>query len=70
MQDSVSCVCSMMAVRSSRDAMEGLIGELRLGGEVSIAAVNGSKSVMLSGSTNGVNRVMSDESIEGVRHRM
>ena len=58
MQDDMNCRGTMVSVRASAEKVNAAIAVTSRGNEVAVAAVNGSKSVVVSGSESGVKRVL------------
>lgn len=58
MQENEACIGRMVAVRCSMTEVTSAIEEVGAAAVVSVAAVNGPRSVVVSGSTDGVERVL------------
>jgi acyl transferase domain-containing protein len=69
MQECESCRGCMVAVRARSEDVEKAIRDCGVCDEVSLGAVNGDRSVVISGSEVGVSLVLGSESMSGVSHR-
>jgi acyl transferase domain-containing protein len=69
MQESEACVGRMVAVRASAAEVTAAVEEAGAASEVSLAAVNGPRSVVVSGSQAGVDRVLHSSALTGCSHQ-
>jgi acyl transferase domain-containing protein/3-hydroxy-3-methylglutaryl CoA synthase/enoyl-CoA hydratase/carnithine racemase/NAD(P)-dependent dehydrogenase (short-subunit alcohol dehydrogenase family)/acyl carrier protein len=67
MQESGECLGTMVALKASEQDLVNAINKEELSSLVSVAAINGEKSVVLSGSTSAVETILS--SLPGISHR-
>jgi acyl transferase domain-containing protein len=69
MHQSVGCKGCMVAIRATDDDVRQAIRDVDASSEASIAAINGTLSLVLSGSEQAVTRVLSCPKLTGVMHR-
>lgn len=69
MQESEACVGSVVIVKTTSADIVAAVEEVGASSEVSLAAVNGARSVVVSGSQEGVDSVLRSSVLSGIEHR-